>query len=358
MPTPTNLSTILRALPPYFGGKRKMIDHILGQFPSDATIVDIMAGGLNVALAAKASGHPVIANDRMFGPYLIGKALLQNTQHKIDLNTLAPLLEPSTERFITTNFTDVHLPKQLAITADNIRGNIEQLDEQVRWVYRYLLYRFLTHIAPFNLYRYVAFVKQYNEGKEFSTGLQRYAGIWDQVIEDPLPTLRKFAQQINHSVIPGLGVMLNEDLSDFMKRDVIGDVLYIDPPYFGARVKYERGYEVIDQMLARDMGSTHETSDFNSKRKERDALTDVLQYACEYDQTVFSYWTKRHDREWFQDLFDDVGLSATEVPLGDYKYSFSGYIGGTGESSGTIQDKVSGVEILYNLTPKQPVTEL
>lgn len=329
-----------------------MFESITQTFTSGATVVDLMAGAHNVSLAAKAMGHTVVANDRMYGPLIIGKGILENQTHTIDIENLSELLVTSNSSFITNNFVDVHLPLALSAIADNIQGNVESIQDDSIWVYRYLLYRFLTHIAPFNMFRYNAFVTQYNEGKKFSKSLQKYADGWDKAIENPLAILQKFAAQINQSIIAGNCTMYNDDLDTFLYRGSMGDILYFDPPYYGARVKYERGYEVIDQMLSMDMNKKFPTSDFNNLKKERELMVKVLTYAKQYEKTVFSYWTKCHDRSWFEELFEEVGLSFKEIPLNGYKYSLSGYIGGTGESSGTIQKKVDNVEILYELQVK------
>ena len=333
------------ALPPYFGGKRKLSDTILNLVDPGSRLVDCMGGAMNVAYAAKTRGLDVVANDRMTGPWIVGKAFIENNTSTIDLSTLDSLLEPTQETFIQDNFTDVHLPLELARIADNIRGNIDEDS----FVYLALLYNFLTYVAPFNMFRYKAFVNHYNEGKELSKSLQLYADKWTKTINDPISLLHKLATRINNTVTSGTGVVYNKDVFTFLDEYNEGGTLYFDPPYFGARVKYEQGYQVIDEMMNRQMGGTP-VSLFNNRDEEREALKKVFAHANKFDQIIFSYWTKIHAREWFECLFDELNLHFEEIPLNGYKYSLSGYIGGTGETSGTINDKVDDVEVLYRLS--------
>lgn len=350
-----------KGLPPYFGGKRKLVDIIVPLFGDErVTVIDLMSGAGNVAWAAKAAGHNVMMNDRMAGPFIIANGLIKNSSEFIDIDNLKRDLidrvPVNNSRFIDTHFTDIHLPKALSQLSDRMRANIIETTGGDRYyLYMSLLYNFLTYIAPFNMFRYEAFVRQYNEGKKFSRSLQLYADKWTNVISNPLTVLKKLALSINETIITNDSSVVTSNipyqqfLNDYQHQP--DTVLYFDPPYCGARVKYEQGYEIVDQMITNTLTKTP-VSDFNNKKLEKQALSSVLKHADKFDRIVFSYWTKLHDNQWFEDLFREHNLHFKHIPLTNYKYSLSGYIGGTGETSGTINQKVDNIELLYVLSHK------
>lgn len=72
---------MFQALPPDFGGKRKMVPQIFRRVPPPAEVpvfVDAFMGGGSVALYAKARGYRVIANDIAERSAIIGRAILAN----------------------------------------------------------------------------------------------------------------------------------------------------------------------------------------------------------------------------------------------------------------------------------------
>ena len=68
----------LKGLPPYLGGKRRLLGRIFKRIPipRDAPIlVDVFKGGGSVALFGKARGYRVIANDIALRSHLVGVIL-------------------------------------------------------------------------------------------------------------------------------------------------------------------------------------------------------------------------------------------------------------------------------------------
>jgi len=71
----------LKALPPYFGGKRRLLGRIFKHIPKPSeapVLVDAFMGGGSVALFGKARGYRVIANDIALRSHIVGKALIEN----------------------------------------------------------------------------------------------------------------------------------------------------------------------------------------------------------------------------------------------------------------------------------------
>ena len=337
------------ALPAYFGGKRKILPNIFNSISPDAkTLLDPMAGACTVPLAAKISGMSVTANDHSFGSSIIGEALIVNESTLIDQRVLPALIKPvdGCDKYLETTFGDWHLPVQLAVYADNIHHNIQTIPTETQAPYRLMLYRFLTFMAPYNLYRYPGLTKGFLQGT-YPTSMQGHITKWEKNIADPLPALEKIAKQINAAVFPGVGNMLQDDVFKVVEENT-ADVLYFDPPYAGAGIPYERGYEVIEQMITRT-DVVRGTSVFNDLSLERDSLRRVLS-AEGYKQIIFSYWTELHDRDWFSALFDEANLDSEEILLGNYNYSYSTKKGKKGDW--TSDKKKGSKEIMYKLTPR------
>ena len=337
------------ALPAYFGGKRKILRNIFDNVSSDAkTLFDPMAGACTVPLAAKICGLSVTANDHSAGSSVIGNALIVNESTQIDPRVLPAMIRPvaGCDKYLEITFGDWHLPKQLAIYADNIHHNIQTLPNELQAPYQLLLYRFLTFMAPYNLYRYPGLTRGFLEGT-YPKSMQGHITKWERNIIDPLPALEKITNQINRAVFPGVGTMLQDDVFKVVEENS-ADVMYFDPPYAGAGIPYERGYEVIEQMITRTP-IVRTTSVFNDLDQERDGLLRVLS-ADGYGEIIFSYWTELHDRDWFAELFEDAKLHSTEIPLGNYNYSYSTKKGKKGDW--TSDKKKGQKEIMYKLIPR------
>jgi adenine-specific DNA methylase len=117
------LSQQLRGLPPYFGGKRKLLPWILHHLStvlppsnwSSQIFLDAFLGGGSVTLAAKALGFKtILANDWSSRSQVIGQALLSNQQVKLtreqvlQIATTAPTVHFVQEHFCPSVFSTRH----------------------------------------------------------------------------------------------------------------------------------------------------------------------------------------------------------------------------------------------------------
>ncbi|MGF2075303.1 DNA adenine methylase, partial [Enterococcus casseliflavus] len=71
-----------------------------------------------------------------------------------------------------------------------------------------------------------------------------------RMIQNPLLTLEKLKDEINHGVFDNHqdNEVHQKDVFDFLKK-VSGDVVYFDPPYPGSS-SYEVEYGILDDILA------------------------------------------------------------------------------------------------------------
>jgi adenine-specific DNA methylase len=99
----------LKALPPYFGGKRRLLGRIFKHLPKpqDAPVlVDAFLGGGSVSLFAKGRGYRVVCNDIALRSYIVGKALIENNHVTlVPEDVMRLLIEMEAEsHFIEENF--------------------------------------------------------------------------------------------------------------------------------------------------------------------------------------------------------------------------------------------------------------
>jgi adenine-specific DNA methylase len=94
--------SFLQALPPYPGGKRRLLPGIFGLIDSvcpktlwpDLTFADPFLGGGAVALTAKALGFRlVMANDLAARSVIVGRALLENSTAKLSRHDVLSLFQ-------------------------------------------------------------------------------------------------------------------------------------------------------------------------------------------------------------------------------------------------------------------------
>ena len=72
---------LLSALPPYAGGKRRLLGQIFKHLPKPTeapVFVDAFLGGGAVSLRAKARGYRVVCNDLAERSVIVGRALIEN----------------------------------------------------------------------------------------------------------------------------------------------------------------------------------------------------------------------------------------------------------------------------------------
>ena len=95
-------SRLFDALPPYLGGKRRLAPLILADLAAElpaaewpgASFCDPMCGGGAVALAAKAQGFEVYANDRARRGAIVAAALIANSSVQLREADWLPTLRP------------------------------------------------------------------------------------------------------------------------------------------------------------------------------------------------------------------------------------------------------------------------
>jgi 16S rRNA G966 N2-methylase RsmD len=297
------LSQQLLGLPPYFGGKRKLLPWIMKELAavlppahwSQSVFLDAFMGGGSVSLAAKALGfQTILSNDWSHRSQIIGQALLNNQKQMLSREHMVQMAANSAEgNFVRQNLCPSVFSSRHAEALDRILVQVTRLPGSREAALWQLL---LWHLAC----EFVCFPTSLGTSNrpyaEALDGLRAWDGINPKRYLDgslanllrpvwaKLETKRK---AINSSIFGGADVQVfQQDAVEFIKSNS-GDVLYLDPPYPGT-LAYERANRVLDTLLFQQIpeDSNCEVSPFS---RGVEALHPMLEAARKIPIWVLSY---------------------------------------------------------------------
>ena len=265
----------LQALPPYPGGKRRLLPAIFGlvrtvcpqaSWPQQV-FVDPFLGGGAVALTAKALGfRRVLANDLATRSLIVGRALLENSTTKLARLDVLGLSETRESSMLTGGLLE-RLPPPLAGYLAGAWSRAGKLPQPKDDLARLLLIKWAISFFPMGLPSATDSprVRDADFDRVTYRRLHHYLSREKQLLQ-PSHLLR-LASRINAGVFPGEAVVCQADAFDFLSNTK-ADVAYLDPPYGGTQ-SYESAFRLLDEFLGDDgIG----TSAFSSKQPPIDEL--------------------------------------------------------------------------------------
>ncbi len=245
------------ALLPYVGGKRRLVPQlfaILATVVPDAVwsgmrFIDPFLGGGSVALAAKARGFHVTANDLALRSVAIGRALLTNSTRRLSDADVAQLLRApagahphvAAERFVPGVFPLAH-----ARLIDRALHNLSTFDEPLRSLCTLLVMKWILRIQPMSMLRGTD-ARAAFEGDLDCVSPRRLRHYLQSKELLSVAAWRALAVEVNAGVFPGCADVRQQDAFAFL-AETDGDVVYLDPPYPGT-TSYEHEYAVLDELL-------------------------------------------------------------------------------------------------------------
>lgn len=277
------------ALPPYFGGKRKLAKAIFKLAPPASiapVFADVFLGGGSVALLGKALGYQVIANDIADRSALLGKALVENNRVKLTEADIHRLFtrDPREKKkagpgFIMRNFTpEVFLTKHAEFLDDAFHVARAMEPGPKKWLTLYLLVKYIFYIRPYSKFSSPNAFNIPMEDKRIEFIKQRTYHNHIRNALEPIPNaLKKLADAINAGVIDnGMENEMHQADARAFLQAVKADVAYFDPPYAGT-LAYEAEYHILDQILV-NKRFERQKSEF-SKADGMQLMSEVFQAA-------------------------------------------------------------------------------
>jgi adenine-specific DNA methylase len=308
-----------KALMPYFGGKRKLANQIL-KYAEGETFIDGFLGGGSVSLLAKARGFQVISNDKADRSAILGQALINNDEVYIEEEDIVRLfvLNDAGNNFIRDNH-----PKQFTIELanflDNARANIEQIKDPVkRAVVLFLWIRIIMYYRPVASFSHINAVEHViSEEENVTDTIQKLRERYSRPIYD---VIRELAAEVNEGIFSNgkANEVYQQDVFEFLKH-VQGDTIYLDPPYYGAE-SYEQHYKVLDSIIAGEMISKADHSDFNTRQVI--TVTAKLLEACNHIPTIIMSVGRRIiDKEQYIKLLKEYRKNVIDIPV-EHQHSY------------------------------------
>lgn len=335
----------------YIGSKRLLVPHIVravSAFPDSERVIDLFSGTSRVSRALKESGRYVVANDHLAYAAVLARCYVQADADRWEapartlLDELAGL--PPAPGYFTRAFCEEarYFQPRNGARVDAIRERIASmtLPEELEAVLLVSLMEAADRV-------------------DSTTGVQMaYLKQWAARASNDLE-LRMPA------ILPGPGAALSRDAAEAAAA-VDVDVAYLDPPY--NQHSYMGNYHVWESLVRWDKPPTYGIankrvqcrdykSDFNSKRRIRDALARVVS-AVRCPHMLVSFNNEGHlDRD------EVISMLETRGRVGVVAVDFKRYVGaqiGIYNPSGQKVGRISHLrnkEYLFVVSERQPVVD-
>jgi hypothetical protein len=247
----------LKSLPPYLGGKRKLLGQIFKHLPTPGAapvFIDAFLGGGSVSLMAKARGYRVISNDIALRSFIVGKALIENSHVKLESADLIRLFaQPGkASDFITSNFSPGVLTTTGAEFLDCAFSHVDEFQGAKRWLIQLLLIKYIIGLRPIGNFGARTIIRQIQDRRweEINPNFLRNASIGNICIH-PLPVLEKLRRSINGGIFDnGFNNQASQlDVFEFLNDIEEADIIYLDPPYAGTKT-YEGSLKELDAIIS------------------------------------------------------------------------------------------------------------
>ena len=283
------------ALPPYFGGKRRLAPWIFYQlnrfYPqkqwNQMTFLDAFTGGGSMSLLAKAHGFKAIhSNDWSNRSQIVMEALLLNqnqTLSKADLLWLTQPLPEGTLGAVAQNLVPHVFSARHAQALDRLLYWSSRLQDKVKQNLALLV---VWHLAQ----NFVCMPTSLNTSNrpyaETLDGLRDWQdlnpkrftdGSFPRLLQPTWAKLEALRKRINAGVIGGSPVVAHQLEASVFLQQTTGDILYLDPPYAGS-LNYESSLKTLDQVLIGKAGE--QALPVSTFSQGLDAIPALLSQAC------------------------------------------------------------------------------
>lgn len=253
----------------YQGSKTKVINWIKFHTQNLVfdSVLDAFSGTGSVAYMYKQLGKQVISNDYLKFNYIISKALIENSNIRLEEDDIEFLLKRHKNfnypAFIQETFKNIYYTDEENVWLDQTIFNIRQIKDPYKKALAYFaLFQACIIKRPFNLFhRKNLYIRTADVNRSFGN-----KKTWDTSFEQHF---LKFTQEANDAVFDNgkQNRALNSDIFDLMVSKI--DLVYIDTPYIskkGVGVNYFDFYHFLEGVVNYDRW--HEIIDKKSKHKK------------------------------------------------------------------------------------------
>lgn len=298
------------------------------------TALDAFGGTASVSYLMKTMGKSVTYNDILTFNWIIGKALIENTEATLDPDDIQFILSEHQhieyDDVIERSFHDIYYTDDENRWLDRVTQNIRVIDDEYKQAMAYwALFQACLSKRPYNLFhRKNLYVRTSEVKRTFGNKTT-----WDRPFEEHFS---KFVLEINEAVFDN-GHLNKATCSDALDVEGHTDLVYIDPPYIpqkGTLTRYRDFYHFLEGLvqydrwpLMLDLQSKHKKlisvpSKWEDKAEIMSAFVDVFVHFQE-STLVISY---REDGKPSIDELSEalVGVGKeVEIHRASYQYTLS-----------------------------------
>lgn len=233
--------------PQYLGAKYIHRGWIAQFIPQNAvTVLDAFSGSQSIAYMFKQLGRQVITNDFLNFNNLIGKALIENREYKLeneDINILfSANSDPSNFNLMERLYTDLFFGAEDAAFADSFRSNVCRLNNQYKQALALtIMCRSMTrkvtmgHFAHTQALIYAADPIRIKRNRNLARPLK-------EIFLDLLP---EYNAAIFNNTKNNISYNKNIlDLLPMLNKKI--DLVYFDPPYCNSHADYQAFYHLLE----------------------------------------------------------------------------------------------------------------
>lgn len=323
----------------YQGSKFKLVDWIWKETKDLKfdSVLDAFGGTGSVSYKYKQMKKQVTYNDILKFNHVIGTALIENKQIKLnneDINFLLTKHEDiEYKNIIQRNFEDIYFTSDENIWLDQTITNIKNLDNKYKFALAFFALSQACIIKrPYNLFHRKNLYMRTSDVKR-SFGNKK---TWDTPFEE---WFLKFINEANESIFNNnkKNKSLNLDAMD-IKNIENYDLIYIDTPYIsskGSTVDYHGFYHFLEGLLIYDEWEEHinyktknkklksEKNIWNDKKGISSAFEELIK-KFEDNKLVISY---RSDgipsKEELNEILCSYKSNVSVKHYGNYRYALS-----------------------------------
>ena len=274
----------------FIGNKEKITDWIFENIPKDVnTIFDAFSGGCSVSFEAKKRGYEIICNDILKVNYLMGKALIENSNVKltdIDIDTI--FTGKPIKGFVYKNYSNVFFFPKECMELDLYRKNIDKLISPYKKALALvLLRRAMIRKMPYSRFN-IPFekVKQLRDEEYSYKKYGRKRAYHNQSFNEHfLENLEEYNNAIFDNSKENKAH--NGDVLKIIS-EVNADLVYLDPPYTGTMNNYFGFYGFLDNFINSERGKPFENN-FIDKKTSLELFEKLFYELKKYKYWILSY---------------------------------------------------------------------
>lgn len=251
----------------YIGNKEKIADWIIDCFPiKKGVVLDLFSGGASVSYALKKSGFKVLSNDVLYSNYCISKALIENSNVRLNLNleneNISDYYSEDIYNKIKWMSNNIYFDSEIKELASLISYSNTLIDSE-KFIFLSLLRRSMIRKIPYSRMniKWEEIVKLRDEDFSYKKYKRRRA----YHNKSFLYHIKDNLDEYNSAVFDNgyINKAYQKDALDMLK--FLGkrvDLIYIDPPYPSTMNKYKEFYGAFDIMFDKEI----EFIDFTNKQ--------------------------------------------------------------------------------------------